>query len=79
MYIYMHRQVLQTTIALQFSTGSLRITLPYNPQRSHAACFVGKIVMLEVWSRQKLSGAWYTQGKKLQECMQRSTLLACRL
>jgi len=73
-----HRQVFQSTITLQSSSGSLRIALPCNPQKSHAACFEGKIVMFEVGSRRRLSGAWCAQGKKMQECMRRNTWLACR-
>ena len=34
--------------------------------------------MFEVGSRKRLSGAWYAQGKKMQEYMKRNTLLACR-
>ena len=34
--------------------------------------------MFEVGSNKRLSGAWYAQCKKLQECMVRNTLLACR-
>ena len=49
----------------------------YNPQKSHAACFAGKIVMFEVGSRKTLS-AWCEQGKKMQEYLERNTLLACR-
>ena len=51
-----HRQVCRSTIALQFSSDSLYIALSYNPQRSHAACFAGKIVIFEVGSRKRLSG-----------------------
>ena len=52
----LHRQVFQSTIALQFSISSLCMALPCNPQRSHAACFAGKIVICEVGSRKRLSG-----------------------
>ena len=57
----LHRQVFRSTIALQFSSDSVYIALSCNPQRSHAACFAGKIVIFEVGNRNRLSGVHRTK------------------